>query len=164
MPTIHAAATLPINPCGTSPVLTVEQVWEGLVEKSRKPQDGFVSVIKTCEVIEEKGEHMVRMVTFAPGAGPNSNTKPDEAVREEIVHFKPYKAEFVMPVTGSKTVNIVSQGETENELYLTFTFEWACPDEGKMDAMSVKVRKTGVKAVKATIDRIRELVVEGRIL
>ncbi len=70
----------------------------------------------------------------------------------------------MIPVSGSKTVNIVSQGETENELYLTFTFEWPCPDEGKMDAMTEGIRKTGVRAVKATIDRIRELVVEGKIL
>lgn len=65
---VNYAYTCPINSPFVSPTLTQSQIWQGLVEKCRKPQD-FVPDIADCEVIEESHDGLKRIVTFKPGMG-----------------------------------------------------------------------------------------------
>jgi hypothetical protein len=48
------ACTRPVNPPGSEPVLSEEQVWKGLELKARKP-DLFVKAITSAEVIKDEG-------------------------------------------------------------------------------------------------------------
>jgi hypothetical protein len=54
MTIIFAAFTLPVNPPGVIPTLTLEHVWAALELKCRQPQL-FLAVIKTCHVLEDDG-------------------------------------------------------------------------------------------------------------
>lgn len=75
------AFTAPINPSSASTKLTRAQVWAGLVEKARDPAK-YIPGIESCEVVEENGNGLTRMVQFKPGgpAGPGSG-KVKEVVR-----------------------------------------------------------------------------------
>lgn len=48
------AATRPVNPPGASPVLTIDQLWKGLVIKAREPHR-FLEIFESCEVVKEEG-------------------------------------------------------------------------------------------------------------
>jgi len=60
---LDLAYTAPINPPGVSPVLSRSQVWKGLMEKCYRPQN-FSPQISSCEILEESGSGMKRVVTF----------------------------------------------------------------------------------------------------
>jgi hypothetical protein len=69
MPTIYLSYTNKINPQGASPVLTIDQVWQGLQRKIRHAEE-FVPVISACKVLEEKDGVVTREVNFVEGKGP----------------------------------------------------------------------------------------------
>lgn len=48
------AATRPVNPPGASPILTVDQLWKGLVIKAREPHR-FLELFESSEIIKEEG-------------------------------------------------------------------------------------------------------------
>ena len=74
MVNIHLAYTAPINPSGSSPVITRTQVWAGLQRKIRFAQE-FVPVIEGCDVLEEKDGVVTREVHFKPGVAPKLKAK-----------------------------------------------------------------------------------------
>ena len=63
--TVHVAYTAPVNPSGSSPILTRPQLWRGLQRKVTRAQD-FVPVIESCKVLEEKdgGREIIREAYF----------------------------------------------------------------------------------------------------
>jgi len=84
MVVIYASSTQPINPSPKSQrVLTVPEIWKGLIIKCRKPQL-FVAEMSDCEVLEENAKGMKRLVTFKEGMGP-----PAGKTHEDIVYFEP---------------------------------------------------------------------------
>jgi hypothetical protein len=95
MTIIYAAATVPVNSPGVSPVITMKQLWAGLELKARyvssfksfhvhydalvyqvpsramlshfsKPQL-FLPVIDTCDVLEDDGQTVLREIKFKEG-------------------------------------------------------------------------------------------------
>lgn len=116
MVTINLAYTAPINPPGASPVLTKAQVWAGLKRKVLKPYE-FVPVIVGCEVISEKGNTVVREVTFAA-----DKNGVEQVVLETCVCLPPCREDFQQE-NGSTISNIVSKGP-DGELLMTFSFQW----------------------------------------
>lgn len=66
---INVAHTTKINPEGATPVLTHSQVWNALQRKMRAPQE-FVSVMESCEVLEDKDGVVKRRVVFKKGVTP----------------------------------------------------------------------------------------------
>lgn len=48
------ASTAEVNPTGSSPILTVEQLWKGLGIKARQPAS-FVPMITACEIVKDDG-------------------------------------------------------------------------------------------------------------
>lgn len=63
MVTINCAYTESINPAGSSPVLSRDQVWKALQIKTRHPQ-GFVPIISGTEILEENENEVVRKAHF----------------------------------------------------------------------------------------------------
>lgn len=91
MAIIHCAYTEPINPSGVTPVLSRDQIWNGLQRKIRKAQD-FVPVISGTDVIEEKDNEVVRVAHFKPAHG-----QPAKEVREVCKSYYPTKVRCGCP-------------------------------------------------------------------
>jgi hypothetical protein len=67
---------------------------------------------------------------------------------------------------GTDTIitNTISKGAGENELYMTFTFEWDFPNiQGGSEASDKEeeLTKEGALVVPSAIDQIRNMVREG---
>lgn len=77
--------TYPINPPGAKPILNVEQIWEALTIKSRKPEL-FIKPISSAKILEEDENSLVREVYFKEGMGP-----PAGKAVEQILFKKPWK-------------------------------------------------------------------------
>lgn len=84
MVNIYTAYTAPINPGGSSTVLTKAQCWAGLQRKIRNAPE-FVGAIATCKVLEdnEAEDEVTRVVTF--------KAEPEKEVREVCKSFWPMK-------------------------------------------------------------------------
>ena len=143
---LYQSQTLPINSPSASPTLSIDQVWEVMLLKCRKPEL-FVAPISGSVVIEETPTFMKRSVTFKEGMGP-----PGGEVIEELQIRAPWKVKPFFPLglctvvliktdmrspaqvdfynlnSGAFINNTISQGEDETDLYLTFYFEWPYPD------------------------------------
>ncbi|KAJ2903518.1 hypothetical protein MKZ38_009740 [Zalerion maritima] len=125
MVSFHIAYTSPINPAGSSPLLTRAQVWAGLQRKIRHA-DEFVPAIVACHVLSETGPcpnpEVTREVEFKPGMGPPGR------VREVCRSFHPSWVDFVQR-DGSTVKNVLSDGAPSEEggestLWMTYVFEW----------------------------------------
>ncbi|KAG6840303.1 hypothetical protein C0991_007664 [Blastosporella zonata] len=144
------AASRLVNPPGAAPLLTEEQVWKGLGIKARKPET-FVPVITSCEVLSDEGNKIVRSVSFNNGA---------PAIERVELHDYTI-AYFELESTGMRVTNVLSY-DAVGALVLTFSFANGIPGgtEGKsvadLNAMAGNV-------IGHTIERIRELVVQGAI-
>ncbi|GAA5905895.1 SRPBCC family protein [Sporobolomyces salmoneus] len=60
------AATRPVNPPGSEPALSEDQVWKGLESKARKPHL-FVPAITSAEVVKDEGNKVSRLVSIHGG-------------------------------------------------------------------------------------------------
>lgn len=61
---IYAIATVPVNPEG-EPLLTMSEVWKGLILKARDAREFLPPNLCTrCDVIEESATHIVREATI----------------------------------------------------------------------------------------------------
>ena len=77
------------------------------------------------------------------------------------------QADFRNLDAGNFISNIVSQGQDEKDLYLTFYFEWPLPqiEPGSKEEKdrSDKLWTLARESVQATIDHTRTLVKEGKV-
>ncbi|GAB7358026.1 hypothetical protein MBLNU230_g0191t1 [Neophaeotheca triangularis] len=162
MVTINCAYTEPINPTGATPTLTRQQVWKGLQRKVRRAQD-FVPVITGTDVVEDKGDEVVRVAHFKAMHG-----QPEREVREVCRSFWPTKVDFHQD-SGAVISNVVSSGESleANDLNMTYVFEWRYPDveEGSEKAESLfKEHTEGAKmAVHSSIEALRRMGQAGEL-
>jgi len=85
MVVLYQSQTLPINPSGTTPTLTLAEVWEVMHLKCRKPEL-FVAPMSSSEVFEETPTFMKRSVVFKEGMGP-----PGGKVVEDLQIRAPWK-------------------------------------------------------------------------
>jgi len=166
MVVIHCAYTEQINPSGTTPVLTRDQIWRGLQRKVRRAQD-FVPVIEDCEVLEERTTdgvpEVVRLAHFK-AMGDRPPTKVEEVCRS----FYPTKIDFVQP-SGAVITNTVSDGPglTEHDYNMTYTFEWRFPDVAEGSSEAQKLAEQKVKeaqmAVHSSIVAMRKMAVANEL-
>lgn len=89
MVVVHCAYTEQINPAGAAPVLTRDQIWRGLQRKVRRAQD-FVPVIEGCDVIEDKGNEVVRVAHFKA-----MGDRPAMKVQETCRSYYPTKVRLM---------------------------------------------------------------------
>lgn len=68
---------------------------------------------------------------------------------------------------ASRVLNIVSEGGTPGELYLTFTFEWEHPEieAGSKEAIAKQeeYQATAPKGVAGTLAHIRQFATAGKL-
>ena len=180
MVTVNIAYTEPINPSGASPVLTRDQIWKGLQRKIRQAQD-FVPPITATDILEEKENEVVRVAHFKDFAG-----EPSHTVKETCKSFPPTKVRNHFTITlllnylrfqqvdfwqpnGALITNTISEGPglTENDLHMTYAFEWRYPDvvEGSEEHKNnVKTLTAGAKmAVHSSIEAMRKMAEAGEL-
>ncbi|EIN04146.1 DUF1857-domain-containing protein [Punctularia strigosozonata HHB-11173 SS5] len=146
------AATVPVNPPGATPVLSEAQVWEGLGIKARNPKS-FVPVITHVELAYDTPTKVTRKVKFGEDA---------PLATEEIELHEPAIVYFELSL-GNRITNIVSYSPS-GELLLTFTFSNGVPGVPADDTTpSSEIAKKLAGGIQHSIDRIRELVVDGTI-
>lgn len=181
---IQVAHTSPLNAPGATPKLTRSQVWEGLKLKAREPMS-FVPMIQSCEVLKESATELTRKVIFKDIPGPQPKGEVTEVVKFVegvrvrraflgavflypliVIHSCGLQADFEMLGLGTSVANIISSGDGESDLYLTFIFSQTFPDtpEGKAAAAAQSQVATGASSVvKHSVDQIRALVKEGKL-
>jgi len=160
MPKVLAAVTLPINPPSSSPVLTIPQIWAGLIIKCKEPQH-FVAAMSDCKVTSESETQIVRVITVGQD-GMMGNPAGTE-LRERIELAKPVMADFYMD-NGTHISNIVSVGsQGPEDLYMTFTFDIVVPDGTDPERERANIEKTGLATVQHSIEVIKDLVKEGKL-
>lgn len=92
MVNIKVTATGQINPPGVTPVLTHDQVWRGLVYKSREPQK-FVPAIESREILSEHDGGLTRVENFKQGMGP-----PSGKLIGECEYWAPHQVRLLSPL------------------------------------------------------------------
>ena len=97
---IALAATLPVNPSGSSMILTHSDVWSGLIEKCLRPHTGFVKPIVDCKVNEHARTVIDRTVTFEKGF---TMGKEDEeaGVHERVELVEGYSVSLIPDTVAS---------------------------------------------------------------
>ncbi|CAG7939387.1 unnamed protein product [Penicillium olsonii] len=150
----NVAFTAPINPPGSTTIITPDQVWNGLLLKIRSAETFVPAAIESTEVISETVDssgnpHTIREVRFR---------ETQKVVREAVTAFEATRVEFEQP-DGSKISNVLSTG-AGGELYMTYVFEWRHPGASKEELATLyeKEKKMSQMAVEGTIKALRELV------
>jgi hypothetical protein len=150
------SASFEVNPAGVKPVLTPQQVWQGLVMKAENALP-FVHAMDACRVIERydngflreiklRGVVMTERITFTP---------PVE-VYFERVDAKGYDGWIT---------NVISEGPTGPMLTFTFAvgFPGAANGSPEEKQQGDAVRKSYISAIESTLTAVRRLVSEGNI-
>lgn len=149
----NIAFTAPINPPGVDVVLTPQQIWNGLLLKIRSAETFVPAAIQSTTVISESTDPStrnpvtVRQVLFR---------ETQKTVQETVTAFEATRVEFAQP-DGSKISNVVSSG-ADDELYMTYIFEWRHPDASKDELAEFyeKEKKMSKMAVEGTIQVLRQ--------
>ncbi|AEO67509.1 uncharacterized protein THITE_2116400 [Thermothielavioides terrestris NRRL 8126] len=162
MVVINLGYTAPVNRPGQQPVLTLQQVWEGLQHKMRRA-DKFVPIITACEVLAEEepsspadgGPRAVvtRRVTFQPDTGPWGKSTVVEVCRL----YPPCRIDFVQE-DGATIGNYVTQGPSGDpaDLLMTYVFQWNVPQvaEGSAEAKELEEKYRKVRFVDGLVSRV----------
>lgn len=144
---IELTRTIPMND-GTAPTLSVDDVWDGLVEKAENPLP-YVKAITACTVVERFPGGLIRDIVHN---GP---------VRE-VVTFYPKKLVHFVRTHGSARGTIDNEiGVDENgQDVLTFSFRIVFDgvEEGSEDERLIGKQMQGdyLDAVRTTLDAVRK--------
>ena len=149
------SATVEVNPAGARPVLSRDQLWQGLLMKAENAVP-FVPGMESCLVLERGEGNLIREIAV------------HSQRFKELVTFTPQDQIHLQRIEGDETgwiTNIVS--ESDRGLLLTFTF--ALSDSSVPAGSSKeKRREEAIKsayfaAVDKTIRTVRQLAAEGKI-
>lgn len=161
MPSVNNIAfTAPINPPRATPILTKEQVWAGLLLKTRSAETFIPNAIESTTVISEsKDESTGNLVTVREVMFRENQRK----VKETVTAYKDARVDFTQP-DGTFIGNIISEGAS-GEMYMTYVFEWHHPgaSQEELDAFYAKEKGIAQHSVEGTVDVIRKLVKEGKL-
>jgi hypothetical protein len=137
-----------------------------------------------CEVLEESDIGMRRVVRFKPGMGEQATEILTYHGQTTVCVIPPClrrqrftgrstdtpcltKIDFLIIETGNFMTNTISTGASEDELYLTFTFdgEFLGLHEGSKEAEKKgdQLARQAAVVVLHTIDQIRTMVREGKL-
>jgi len=158
---VYAARTLPVNPPDAPLVLKRYLLWEALQRKIRHATE-FVPAMRQCTVVSDEKDVVLRDCVLEHQNGELRN------MREEVTSYGKQWIIFRQS-EGSVTTNIVSNGpdNTDQDLQLTYTFEWNYPDVEEGTAAHDKAIETtnmmALVGVKQSIITARKMVQEGVI-
>jgi hypothetical protein len=158
--TNNLAFTAPINPAGATPVLSLDQIWSGLLLKIQSAETFVPAAIQSTKVVDDYVDPTtgnavtVREVTFR---------ETQKTVQETVTAFEACRVEFAQP-DGSRVSNVISQG-ADGELFMTYIFEWRHPGASKEELAELleKEKKMSQMAVEGTIKVLRRLVEEKKL-
>ena len=77
----NVAFTLEVNPTGVTPVLSSEELWQGVKRGGRNPHD-FADYVAACEVLSGGRKMFRRRLTIAEGA---VHTAKDAYLDQDVV-------------------------------------------------------------------------------
>ena len=150
------SAAVLVNPPGAAPVLTLEQVWRGLVMKAENALP-FVDAMQECRVIERFADGFVREIVLR-----------GVRMRERITFTPPVQVHFQrMEAKGYDgwITNVIS--ESDQGPMLVFTFCVGFPDAPSGSAEERRrgdaVKASYVSAIASTLKAVRALVREGKL-
>lgn len=156
----NIAFTAPINPPGATPILKREQIWAGLLLKIRSAETFVPAAIQSTTVISESTDTStqnsvtIREIVFR---------EDQRKVKETVTAYTDCRIDFVQP-DGSLISNVISEG-AEEELYLTYIFEWRHAGllKEELQPLYEKEKKMSKMAVEGTITVLRELAKIGKL-
>ncbi|KAJ7662796.1 DUF1857-domain-containing protein [Mycena polygramma] len=147
------AVTRPVNPAGTTTILTDAQIWKGMEYKARNPKL-FLPNFVSSKYISDTGN---RSTVEHPVLG-------SILLKEDIELHAPTMVSFETNLDGLRVTNLISYGPAE-ELLLTWTFVNGVPgipaDRPKPSTKELNGR-LGTEVEKA-LEIVRQLVKEGKI-
>ncbi|BGP17871.1 hypothetical protein JCM10213_008332 [Rhodosporidiobolus nylandii] len=162
------AATRLINPPGSEPRLTEDQVWRGLEKKAREP-GRFIKAVKECRVVKDGQGKITRVVRFVEGP---EKREEIQLFAPTIIYFDMYPSTSSSPSSGAaeepiaRIANALSYGPPPaNDLLLTFTFSMLphVSDEQAANMSREELNKIVGDGVEMAIEVIRDMVREGEL-
>lgn len=147
---IEVSRTLPVND-GSGPVLTVDDVWEGLVDKAQNPLL-YVASISECTVAERFDGGLVRDIVHA-----------GQPVREVVTFYPKQLVHFVRTHGKARgTIDNEVGVDDAGELELTFTFRITVdgiePDSPAEKEFAERMEADYLDAVRTTIKAVSDRV------
>ena len=143
------AWTVPVNPHGAFPVLTREQLWEGLVMKARDAKPFVGAAMEECRVLQDYDDGFLREIVLR-----------GVRMTERIIFTPMVKVRFErVEAQGFDgwIDNVMS--DSEQGLQLTFTFSVGFPGlthgSPEEQAAGERVKESYFEAVRNTIDETR---------
>jgi hypothetical protein len=143
-----------VNPAGSDPVLSADEVWSGLVMKAENALP-FVPAMTKCDVIERGSDWLLREISFE-----------GQSSRERITLRAPIQVHFErLGENGSFIENTIST--SESGLILAFTFGMNFPGIAAGSADETEkgnsLKSAYVGALTATLRRVREMKAAGEL-
>ncbi|KAK8092451.1 uncharacterized protein PG998_014936 [Apiospora kogelbergensis] len=124
---VNVAFTSPVNKPGQEPYLSAEDVWSGILDSVRRPEE-FVDYIAETEILEDTGLALKRILHFVPGG---SHGAPGGRLEQDITIVPEFKVEFVAATTGKATLMVSNEADihgSDGQVYMTQCFEVAYPE------------------------------------
>ncbi|KAL2057454.1 hypothetical protein ABVK25_002507 [Lepraria finkii] len=118
---LYQSQTLAINSPSASPTLSIDEMWEVMLLKCRKPEL-FVAPMSGSAIIEETPTFMKRSVTLKEGMGP-----PGGEAIEELQIRAPWKIDFYNLNSGAFINNTVPKARTRQTSTLPSTSSGRTP-------------------------------------
>lgn len=165
--TIHVAYTAPVNPSGSTPLITHSQLWAGLERKVRHAEQ-FVPIFTDCKVLKEETVEGNKVITRRAFIKDGAMEQIKERYIEEVCTlFAPTKVDFL--AKNNLAQNVISDGPstTDEDLSLTYIFDWKYPEveAGSADEKQKvdEQRKGGRTAIEMTLKSIRGMIEKGEL-
>jgi hypothetical protein len=144
-----------VNPFGTSPILTKEQLWKGIEQKAEDPRP-FVPGMESSQVVERTEDGFIREVVVR-----------GELFRERITLIPPVQIRFdrIQGRESGWITNTLSEGP--HGLLLTYTiaigFPGVWPGSDEEQRLGSVLASNYAQAIAGTLDTIRRMVAEGKV-
>jgi len=147
---IEVSRSIPVND-GTEPILSLDDVWGGLVEKAENPLL-YVASITECNVTERFDGGLVREIIHV-----------GQPVREVVTFYPKQRVHFVRTLgTARGTIDNEVAADDENGIVLTFTFRIVVDgvEAGSREEkqFAERMEEDYLDAVRSTIQGVRNRV------
>lgn len=145
---IEVSRTLSVND-GAEPVLQVDDVWEGLLDKAQNPL-AYVATMSECTVTERFDGGLVREVVHV-----------GQPVREVVTFYPKQRVHFVRTHgTARGTIDNEIGLDDAGELALTFSFRIVVdgvePDSAEEKEFAAHMETDYLDAVRTTLKAVRD--------
>ncbi|GIZ40465.1 hypothetical protein CKM354_000380100 [Cercospora kikuchii] len=161
----------PVNGPGLEPVLTLDDVWQGISRGARRPQD-MAPYVADCQELPGGSALKFSRKLIIGGDGA-VHTEAGEPIVQDVILRPGLNVEAVTPDSGATTIFGMSLGTAEKvdesrpDIYFTGVYELWIPgiQDGTKEAEEVRV-KYGALARGATKDGVqtfRKWKVDGKL-